>query len=746
MRGWVPAAVVWSLASGAPAASEPSEDSVPVAVCTAADRPSLGLVLSGGGARGGAHIGVLQGLEELRVPIDCIAGTSVGAAVGGFYASGLSVDGIKSAVHGIDWSAAFANSTARRYRSFRRKQDDFLSFVDVGAGLRAGRLELPAGLIQGQVVDSIISRTIVETYPERDFDRLPIPFRAVATDMATGAAVVLESGDLALALRASMSLPAVFAPVDIDGLMLVDGGLAMNLPIEVAQSMGADVVIAVDVTSALLARDAMRSVIDVTGQLTTLITQPSIEEQKKLLDTNDILLSPLFDERATFASFAAFEQTIDDGYRAVMRERERIEPLGLDSERYAAHLAAREQRQRASRPTVTFVRLDNRSTIADSVIDARIGEIPLHAPLDRAAVEAAVGRVYGLELFQNVRYALVADDTGAAGVEIRVDERAWGPAYFQIGMHYASSSIADTSFDFTASYLRTGLNALGGEWRAMLGIGDEPKAVADFYQPFGPRASFFVESQVAVRSTMFNVFSADTVAASFDVRETVLEAAAGRVFGSAAEIRSGLRTVEGGYRARIGDPALIPNRSFGREEAFVRLQADTLDSVAFPRAGFAATLEWRESRARGTANEQRFDQISLHAQAARTWRRHTILAALRYDTTRGGEAPLHSRFRIGGLRDLAGLARNELSAQNAARIGISYRRQLGASSRFPTFAGVTFERGNAWEDRRAIGFDDSIGAASLWAGIATPIGPVYVGVGRTNDGRSAAYLSLGGAF
>ncbi len=349
------------------------------------ERPTIGLALSGGGARGGAHIGVLKALEELRVPVDCIAGTSVGAVIGGFYASGLSVAQIEDITRGIDWNSAFQNAVPRASTSFRRKQDDYLFLVDVGPGLRAGKLALPIGLVQGQVIDMILSRALAATPAERDFDRLGISFRAVATDLSTGRPVVLGDGDLALALRASISLPALLSPTDIDGRMLIDGGLAMNLPVEVVQAMGAVVVVAVDVTSSLLARESMRSVIDVTSQLTTLITQPAMEEQKNRLHANDILLTPTFGETATFGSFAMFEETIADGYRAVMDQRERFEAWSLDRDGYAASVAEHRRPDASQLPIIRFVRLDNRSSMADSVIAARMGTIPLGLPFDSAA-------------------------------------------------------------------------------------------------------------------------------------------------------------------------------------------------------------------------------------------------------------------------------------------------------------------------------------------------------------------------
>ena len=254
-------------------------------------RPRIGLVLSGGGARGGIHVGVLRALEELRIPIDYIAGTSIGAVIGGFYASGLTADQIEDVIDNIDWDAAFLEDTPRALRSFRRKREDDLFLVARAPGLNDGQFDFPLGVVQGQIIDLITSETVLPASRIRNFDDLPIPFRAVAADIATGEAVVLGSGNLANALRATMSVPAIIAPIEIDGRLLVDGGVAMNLPIEVARDMGADIVIAVDITSPLLAREELDTVLDVTAQLTTLLTRYGVEAQLETLTSSDVLLT-----------------------------------------------------------------------------------------------------------------------------------------------------------------------------------------------------------------------------------------------------------------------------------------------------------------------------------------------------------------------------------------------------------------------------------------------------------------------
>ncbi len=453
-----------SSATTAPAVGQSGE----IAAASPA-RPSVGLALSGGGARGGAHIGVLKALEELRVPVDYVAGTSIGAIIGGFYVSGMSVTELEQLVESLEWETAFLNVTPRQLKSFRRKREDDSFLVNQKPGLNDGEFELPFGLVQGQVVDMIISRETLRASQVDNFDQLAIPFRAVAGDIVTGEAVVLDSGSLARAIRASMSIPAALSPIEIDGRLLVDGGIAMNLPVGVARDMGADVVIAVDISSDLLARETLRSVLDITSQLTNLLTRNGTMEGRAELTSRDVLLVPEFSEDLTSMEFARMSETIQTGYDAVMQKRGEFERLALTEAQYEAYVAARRDPRMASLPVVEFVRLDNSGPVADSVVEARLGAIELNEPLDVDAVERAMNTVYGLDYYQNVRYGLVSDSEGT-GIELELDARSWGPNYLQLGMEYSSAADSDSLFGLAASYFSTAINPLGGEWRATVVI------------------------------------------------------------------------------------------------------------------------------------------------------------------------------------------------------------------------------------------------------------------------------------
>src|SRR5271155_1301212 len=255
-------------------------------------RPRICLVLSGGGARGMAHIGVLKVLEQLQVPIDCIAGTSMGAVVGGLYASGMTAAQIEATMQSVDWQEAFRDAPPRRDLAFRRKQDDRNFLVRLPLGLQHGHILLPKGFIQGQKLQETLRQLTLPFSNSTNFDQLPTPFRGVATDLETGQAVLLDKGDLSIAMRASISAPGVFAPVDYHGRMLVDGGLVDNLPINVARAMNADILIVSDVSFPLQPRQRLDSALSISNQMLAILVRKDSDRQKATLGPRDVLIEP----------------------------------------------------------------------------------------------------------------------------------------------------------------------------------------------------------------------------------------------------------------------------------------------------------------------------------------------------------------------------------------------------------------------------------------------------------------------
>jgi len=292
-----------------------------------------------------------------------------------------------------------------------------------------------------------------------DFDRMHIPFRAVASDIVSGKAVVIGKGDLALAMRASMAVPGAFAPAKIDGRLLVDGGITNNMPINVVRDMGADIVIAVDISTPYLPADRIKNLFNITAQLTSIMTRGNADAQIATLTDRDVLISPDLGD-ITSGDFKRAGEAVPIGRNAAEAQRDHLVKLSLPQAEYNTHLAARSARPDNAPPIVHFIRIENHSKVADGMIRDRL-HIKEGQPLDRAQLEADIGNIYGLELFQNVRYVVV-EEKGQTGVVVSAEERAWGPNYLQFGLALSSDSRGENTFNLGMAYHRTAINSLGG--------------------------------------------------------------------------------------------------------------------------------------------------------------------------------------------------------------------------------------------------------------------------------------------
>jgi NTE family protein len=702
----------------------------------------IGLVLSGGGARGGAHLGVLKVLRELGIPIDVIAGTSIGAVIGGLYASGMTIEDIETALDSAKWEQLFLEILPRGTRSFRRKRDDDSFLVKGRPGWNNKELRFPPGLVQGHQFDLLLTRLTLPVAQVDDFDDLRIPFRAVAADLVTGEPVVLGHGNLARALRASLSIPSVIAPLEIDGRLLIDGGIANNLPVNVARQMGADLIIAVDVSSGLLGRDEISSVLDVTNQLVNMLGRRETQALIASLGPNDVFIQPDLGELRA-SDFEAWLETIPAGYAAADQQRSQLAALGANARSYADFVVDRRLPEQPM-PLIDFVEVRNTSKLADSVVESRLGDIQIGRPLDPDALNDAIAKVYGLELFENIDYTLTERD-GETGLVIDAREKSWGPNYLQAGIAYSSTGSADSRFTLAGSFLATTLNRWGGEWRSTLAIGDEPGFVTDFYQPFGLESRFFVQTALRFQELLFNTFSNGERLTEAQIRTTQLELAVGREIDNWGEVRVGLRRGQADQEIVVGEPGPPGASDFDRGDLYARFSVDTLDSVYFPRTGAFLTTEWLTSR-KNLGADDKFNQFSFSLGAAKTWGRHTLFGGVRYNSTVSGVAPLQSQFRIGGFFEIGGLNENELTGQHSGRILASYYRRISDVVYLPAYAGITLEMGNAWQNRADISLSNAIAGGTLWVGADTPIGPVYLAYGRAETDDDAFYLFLGPIF
>ncbi len=703
-------------------------------------RPRVGLALSGGGARGAAHIGVIRVLREQNVPIDCIAGTSMGAIIGGLYASGMSLEEIEQTIDDIDWDSVFDDSTYRADKTFRRKRDDDDYLIKRPLGFSDGKIKMPLGIVQGQKIDLVLSKLTLPVALIHDFDKLEIPFRSVAADIATGEQVILGTGNLATAIRASMSIPAAMAPVLVDGRMLVDGGIAANLPISVVREMGADIVIAVDISTPLKSQDEIGTVLSIAEQLSGFLSHRNVLAEIATLTESDVIIEPDLGDIAT-ADFDRIKEAVPLGQYAALENLDRLRELshpilpGTDGLRAEIDPQLR-------RPIIEFARWDNQSALSDDYITSRAEEIELGQPLDIEKLELGIARIYGTQVFQKVGYEIV-EDGDRTGIKVTAIERDWGPKYLQFGLNVATQAGGENLINASASHLNTVMNPAGGEWRNTLTLGNETSFSSSFHQPFGRNYRYFIAPTLAIGNTDFTEFRSGNAVGTISVFSAGGELAVGREFGNWGGLRIGARHLSGRKDVRIGEPA--PEVDFELSEVFADMAVDRLDNRNFPRHGIFAAIRWAGGR-ESLGSDTEFDQLQLGFSAANSWGRNTLLTGVRYGTTFSGQAPIERLYRLGGFLNLSGLNPDELSGQHTGIATLAYYRRVGDIALLPTYIGATAELGNTWQDKSDISIDSSILAGSIFIGFDTILGPIYTAFGMTEYNQKALYFYIGRTF
>ena len=706
-----------------------------------ATRPRIGLVLGGGGARGAAHIGVLRELERLRIPVDVIAGTSMGAVVGGLYASGLSPDEIEHLMNSIDWADAFNDDARRENLSFRRKQDDEFYLVKFEVGVRDGSLLLPKGIIQGQKLGLILREQTLQVSHIDDFDQLPVPFRAIAADLITGDAHVLRSGDLALAMRASMSAPGIFAPVTIDGATLVDGGLVANLPVQAARDMDADVIIAVDVEFPLYEPKELDSALAVTEQMLTILIRRETQRQLDSLTGRDVLIRPAIGNYAS-TNFAELQQLIGPGEEAAVAVADQLSVFGVSTTEFDNYRASRQSRRRPP-GKADFVRVVDDGPLLARVLEARIISREGQS-IDPAVASADAARLFGLELYEDVSYRVVREDD-KVGLEFNTRRKSWGPNYLQFGLALEDDFEGAAGFNVAGRYTRTGLNALGAEWRTDLQLGTEPLLRSEFYQPLSFDSRYFIAPHAQAGNKYINEYDGDQVVTRYRLGSGHIGIDVGRELGNWGEVRVGVTRGRGNAIVKVGDPTL-QRLEFETGGVFAKFSYDMLDDAYFPTRGSKFDLTWNMSRP-GLGADTDFDTVQSEWTAVRSWGKNTYQFGLNLRTSIESDNLIQDYFPMGGFLNLSGLDRGQLSGPHAGLARLVYYRRFGETGGgvfdFPLYLGGSLEAGNVWQTRSEVGFESLIFNASVFAGLDTFFGPLFLATGFAEGGDASFYLFLG---
>jgi NTE family protein len=709
-------------------------------------RPRIGLVLSGGGARGAAHIGVLKALDRLHVPIDAIAGTSMGAVVGGLYASGMSGREIEQAMASVDWQSAFRDRLRRTELGFRRKEEDRDFLVNLPLGLHGKKLVIPEGLVQGEKLTETLRQLSLPVATITDFDHLPTRFRAVATDLETGDAVVMGDGDLTTVMRASMSAPGVFAPVEYRGKLLVDGGLAENLPVDVARAMGVDLLIVVDAGYPLQPRKDLVSLPSITNQVLTILLRRDSQRQLQTLSSSDIVVSPQLGDFSSY-DFIDTLQIVNAGERAADAVTDRLAALAVPEDDYARYLAARKA-TRIGLPQVAFINVDDDSKLYKRVIEDMYGPF-VGSTVDPAALKAQTDVLYGRGDLELLDYRLVQDPTtGQYGLDFKAERNSWGPNYLRFGVLLQDDFHGYTIFNAAGRLDFTELNSLGAESRWDAQVGTDPLLGTELYLPLSTTTRYFIAPHAQVEAHDLPQVEDGRQIGIYRVNSFDEGIDFGREFSNWGEMRFGVLETRGSTRVSFGDFS-VPTSDFNIVQYFTRFGYDTLDSPNFPHTGQALTAQLTLEGNGG--GEQGSNQFTLDWRAAHSWARNTIVAWFSSGSTIGGsETNVRTFFPLGGFLDLSGVRSQTLAGPQYAIGRLIYLRKVGNGGEgildVPAYIGMSLEDGNVWSSRSQMSFANTHKDASVFFGADTYIGPAYFAIGYDETGSVVFTIYVGRSF
>ncbi len=712
---------------------------------TATETPDLVLVLSGGGARGAAHIGVLRVLEELHIAPDMIVGTSMGSIVGGLYAAGWSPDEIEDLLVSIDWNQVFSDRIPRDERSYRRKQDERPYLIPVKLRFGKGGLVLHSGLLGGQSLELLLRELEARSQPEKNFDELPVPFRAVATDLLTATPVVINNGSLATAMRASMAIPGIFAPVEINGQELADGGSVANLPVGVAQELGAKAIIAVDITSPLAKPDKDRpSFLDVIQQANDILTVANRRQDVKLLGADDVYIRPDL-KGLSFIDFDRADEMVVLGEAAARMETDRLRRHAVSDDAWQAYIS-RQRRRPTDRIRVDRLRLDNDGRLNDD-IELRALDIDPPLEVDPKELRKDIMRLHHLQPSGTIGFQ-VEDNEGKRELVISTPQPPFGRNSLQFGLGFLDDFQGDTGYSISARHQMLPINRNAGEWENFLKVGTISHLSSELYQPLSTDLRWFAATKLGITKRNQQLWFEGQPYATYRLETASWRLGGGRVFGNWGELALGAFVSDNRADLKTGDP-FFPDFKEHLGGLDISFEVDTENSVMFPRSG--TDVDIRFSRNLESFGSDR-DSSRVHGRWSRalSFGEYTLSPYLEYGENFDPGAEFFDLFFLGGPGRLSGLGVAELYGEKLAFARLGAHRRLKridiGGIRVRLYAGLTLEAGNVFTYEASIDVAEFLVGGDVFVGAETPIGPLYLGYGYTQGGRYRWFLAVGDNF
>lgn len=713
-----------------------------LAQAPATSRPRVGLVLGGGGARGGAHLGVLEVLDELRIPVDCVAGTSMGALVGGAFVAGVSPQSMRETIGRTDWDTIFDDSAGREAVNARRKAVDDRFYSGLEFGVTKDGLRYREGAVAGEKIKLFFNELVRADLGERNIEHLPLPLTLIATDIGTGERVAMRAGNLTTAMRASMSVPGVIAPVHRDGRKLVDGGLVDNVPIqEVRERCGAQVVIAVNVGSPLLKPEEVTGVLSVVGQMVNLLTEQNVAKSLSLLGPGDIYMRPELGA-ITAADFGKQLQAADLGRKAALEQSEKLARLSVPHAEYQRWKSRIQLHPGPTPPVIDEVQVASTRFVNPEDLRENIRQ-KTGEPLDAKRLADDLVLIYSQGDLQTLDYAVLRERDKTV-LRITPVEKSWGPDYLRFGINLASDFRGESSYNLRALYRRTWLNSYGGEWLTVMQVGSEQALGMEFHQPLDYRQRFFVQPSAFVRTNKAGLFFDGDRLAEYFVRQESLGLDAGANLGTYGQVRAGWLERRLTAKRDTGS-TLLPDGQERIGGLNATLALDTQDFAFFPTKGFKVDARYFDAiRARGDVPRYSFAEAKLGAAASVG--DFIFLGAVSGGKTFSGELPLADVFSLGGQGRLSSFAPGQILG-NEYSLG-SFQLQYRLNKPVPVIglsaiAGITLETGRMRGLVTETTLNRRLSSFGAYLAANTPLGPAYLGFADSPDGKGRFYLFLG---
>jgi NTE family protein len=698
-------------------------------------RAKIGLVLEGGGALGLAHIGVLQWLYEHHVPVDLVAGTSMGGLVGGIYATGRTPGQIQQLIENVDWDQALSGQLPFRDLSYRRKEDAVEFPTRLEFGLRKG-IQLPEGFNAGQTVSFILDHVALPYSQIKSFNDLPTPFACVATDLTTSKQHVFHDGSLALALRATMSLPGIFTPVHSGNALYADGGLLNNLPVDVAQSMGAQLTVAVYLQTAAFDPKAPLNTFSVLGQ--SLSVMVAANELKSMQMADVLVTVPL--DKYTSLDYDKGAEIIRAGYEAAESKQTILSKLAIDDAAWKRYVDRREGRTLQT-PVPQFVEVKGTTPDFENRIQKRL-DLDVGKPVDTVNLEQQFTRIAGSGRFATLNYSMTEKD-GKPGLLVSVEEKSYSPPIVRPLIIIDGTNYNEVLFSAGARITFLDFGSFGSELRNDVVVGSLYELRSEYYHPFTPSTRWFIAPQVALATNKFYFYYDNHIDSQYRKRQFGGALDVGYTFGNTAEVRLGYQSAYQRYSPVIGDTVIYPVQSGRIGVTRLHYNLDLTDDPVLPMRGMGAIYrgEWWDANT-GTKKPFPLTELRTHFLFPITEKSSAYLTASG-GTTLGYENTGIPPFSLGGGRQLSAFGENELITNQYYLFQTGYIRRL---AKLPPFLGdsisliTTYEAGKTFflSNEPSVPMDGVVGIV-----IKTAIGPFEIaGAAGNGTGHRKIFFQL----